>query len=440
MKLLRAALVILAVMASPRLARANAAPMIFLGARHGPIAPRSSTNIHVVREELSFDVPDDLSPANVTAKYTMRADARERVTIAFAFVRAGFSSPGGSLRIDTSITIDGTPIDAELTTDGALIEPRLRAWLDARPDVTRALRAASDAGEQSDEAKRIMESLGAPCGEGCPALLRWWSGRDHGQAPWDIGYWLALRAAREVIPNEVEALQRGWSTFEEARHLGFLLFHADMDRDRPREITVRYEHYPMRDSRDYVNGVYLFEYLLSPASRWASFGPLDVTIRVPAHAELSSSRAFTRDPSTGALRASFATLPPGELTFTVTSTKGLWLGLARHRSYWILLGAAIATAATLVSALAGLLAARRRAGQRVLLAAVAGAAFAFVAAFATHAALVGALPRHALYFDTYYEDDRPSSGWMIPVAGLSGGVFAMIACVVRSRRARRAGL
>ncbi len=436
MKLLRAALVILAVMASPRPARANAAPMIFLGERHGPIAPRSSASIHVVREELSFDVPDDLSPAKVTAKYTMRADARERVTIAFAFVRARFGAAGSSLRIDASIAIDGAPIDARLTSDGELLEPKLHAWVDAHPDVARALRAASGAAYPRDEAERILRSLGSPCGDGCRALVEWASiPAEHAG---DVKHEWALRAARELIPDEVEALHRGWSTLAEKREIGFLIFEADMDRDRTREIAVRYEHRATRDSRDTVNGTYLFEYLLSPASRWASFGPLDVTIRVPARASFASPRAFTRDPSTGALRASFATLPPGELTFTVTSTEGLWLGLARHRSYWILLGAAIATAATLTSTALGLIAARRP-ERSALFVALPGGLFAFVVAFMVRAALCGALPRHALAFESG-NYDPPDSDWMVQAAGLLGAVVTVIACVVRSRRARRAGL
>jgi hypothetical protein len=314
-----AILVLLLVAGASRQAAANSAVALFRGQRHGPLTPQRSTNVRVEREDLVFDLLD-LHDARVTASYRMTAAAAESADVAFAFVR-DMSGPITFHGVPASVEVDGAPVDADIATDGQILEPRLRAWLDARPELQRALRAAAEEAPRSTDPDRPLREAGGPCAGGCRALLGWSQMVGKHDPGLSMRREWALDAAREVIPEAVEELQRGWCTLPERHRLGFLLFRLDFSAGQTRDVTVRYEHVPTVDRRTHALGVRTFEYLLSPAKRWAAFGPLDVTVLVPDQVAFSSPRPFRHEG--GVLRASFDTLPDGELTFSVMSTQGL---------------------------------------------------------------------------------------------------------------------
>jgi hypothetical protein len=282
----------------------------------------------------------------------------------------------------------------------------------------------------SEEVERVVRAAGGRCEDECWAL-RCWS--DPG-CPFDAHQRRehALDAARAVIADDFAALHGGWSTRREHRRLAFLLFHVDFAAAQARAVTVRYEHRPGADREVYVTGVFSYEYLLSPAKRWASFGPLDVAIRLPDGLRFDSPTPFRREG--GELHASFPTLPEGELVFTVVPTQGLWLGLDRHAHYWAILAGAAALAALAVGAVVGRLATRRPRAQRALLClVVAGLAAALVANVAMRP-LRAALPRDALAFDDDGWNGAPAhTGFLVPLGGLAGAAAALFAAFARRR-------
>jgi hypothetical protein len=245
----------------------------------------------------------------------------------------------------------------------------------------------------------------------------------------------ALDAAREAIPEAVEDLQRGWSTLPEKRRLGFLLFHLDFTAGQARTVEVRYAHTPTVDKRDIVPGVWTYEYLLSPARRWASFGPLDVNIRVPTDVDFSAALPFHREGNV--LRAHFDALPDGELTFSVMPTRGRWLGLSRHEHYWAVLAAGMGLSALAGGAVASRIVAARPWWQRALFAVLAAGPLAALAAFAVLRLFLMVFPRHALGFDNGYFD-RPSADFLVPFGGIAGALAALVSPFVGRRPAARA--
>jgi hypothetical protein len=411
-------------------AAANNAPALFRGERHGPLVPQRSTNVRVDREDLAFDIPDDLFAARVTAAYRMTAVAAEHTDVGFAFVRA-LGGPRNLQNVTASVELDGAPLDFEVATDGEILEPRLRAWLAAHPELETKLHAAAAEASSTPDPDRALREAGGPCAGGCRALLAWSQMVGAHDPGLSMRREFALDAAREVIPEAVAELSRGWSTLPEGRRLVFLLFRLDFAAGQTREVTVRYEHRPTVDRLSRVREIETFEYLLSPAQRWAAFGPLDITVRVPAEVICSSKLPFRREGA--AFHAAFPALPEGDLTFSVMPTHGLWLGLERHGAYWAILVAAVGLATILAGAAAGLLSVRRLAWQRALLALFVAGPLAAIAALSVLRPLVAALPRNALGFDDGY--DRPSADFLVPLGGLAGAAAAFTVTAVRRRRA-----
>ena len=431
----RALLALVLFSLAPRPAAANHAIAFFRGEQHGPLSPRRSTNIRVEGEELSFEVPDDLSDARVTAVYRMKAEAAESAEVAFVFVRALRSSLNMP-PVSASVEIDGAPIEYRVVTDGELLEPRLRAWIDERPELSRALRGAAEARRQGASEEEILGPLraaGGPCAPSCDGLIQWYElaglpARD----VFSLRREWALDAAREAIPEAVEELQRDWSTLAGDRRLGFLLFPLEFVAGGARTVRVRYEHRPTVDRRERVPGVWIYEYLLSPAQRWASFGPLDVQIRAPGGVQFAANLPLQREGDV--FRAHLQTLPPGELTFSLMPTRGLWLGLSRHEHYWAILGAAIGFAALLAGVFLGRAWASRPRWQRVVFGLLVAGPLAALAALGVQRLLLLSFPRDALGFDNGYFD-RPDSDFLVPLGGLAGALVALLASLWR-RKAR----
>jgi hypothetical protein len=133
---------------------------------------------------------------------------------------------------------------------------------------------------------------------------------------------------------------RAWGELP-AERLAWLVFRLDFTPGQARTVEVRYAQLPSRDLAERVNPTYAYDYLLSPARSWASFGPLHLRVRAPAGtALLSSTIPLARDGE--GYRAELAGLPDRELSFTVMSTAGLWFGMSTSGGYLRLVALALA--------------------------------------------------------------------------------------------------
>jgi hypothetical protein len=381
-----------------RVAQANTAPALALGERHGALVPQRSTNIRVDGERLEFELEADSWDADVTAAYRMTARNAESVEIAFAFVRAmgGYPTLGP---VPASVTVDGTEVEFVIKTDGEILEPRLHAWLETHPGASARF----------------------------PALAEWLSMRDVGLP---LRRERALEAAREVIPEAVEELQRGWSSLPEQRRLAFLLFRVDWSAGQSRTVSIRYRHQATADRTQHVNGVLRFEYLLGPARRWASFGELDVVVHLPPETDFRSELPFRREGNVR--RAHFSALPPRDLTFSVMSTRGLWLGLPRHRDYWALLAFAISLPGVAIGVIIGAWRPTSPSSHRLPRALLA-ALLALVPGLLVSFWLGARLPDNALAYDDGIEP-KPRTDFLVGIGCVAAALTALTIASIRKRR------
>lgn len=130
------------------------------------------------------------------------------------------------------------------------------------------------------------------------------------------------------LPAERRA---AWGAISPER-LRWLVFRLDFAAGQSRTVEVRYLHVAGSDMDARVNELALYDYLLSPAKSWASFGPLRVRVEVPPGTELVSSTIPLR-PDGDTYRAELTGLPSGELSFSLMSTAGLWLGISSPSFY-----------------------------------------------------------------------------------------------------------
>jgi hypothetical protein len=396
-------------LAAPRPAGANMAKAVLEGERYGALVPEGATSVRVDRETLSFTLAPALDSAAVTAAYqlTNGGAADEAADVAFAFVRGerGDGDPAASATVEA----DGAPLPFRSITDAGLLEPKLRAWLEAHPEVERELGAqghegedAGSAGTTADRLRALVADAGGKCRSDCRGLLAWHRsvGDDEPRFSPDLEDEALLHAAREAVPAAAAELTARWSALAGNREdvrLGFLLFHLDLKPGQTRSVTVHYVHRPDADRSARVNPTYGFDYLLSPARRWAGFGPLDVSVQVPPNTRFASRTAFRRKGDT--YRAELPGLPDGELRFEAMSLDGLWLGMTQPRGYWAILAFAIASTALAVGVTAGRFWARASRLRRLLLLPLLAAGPLSVAcALAVLVLLLIAFPSEALGF------------------------------------------
>jgi hypothetical protein len=417
-------------LAAPRPARANMAKAVLDGERYGAIVPDGATAVRVDGESLSFVLAPGLTTATVTASYrlTNGGAAAESADVAFVFTRGEGASDDPGAR--ATLEADGAPLEVRAVSDADLLAPRLQAWLEAHPEVDRALRAHD--GEAS--LPGLVAAAGGRCSDGCAALVAWYRATadpEQDRLPAALEDETLVRAAHEAIPAAAGEVARGWSTLADLR-LGFLLFHLDFRPGQTRAVTVRYVQRAGVDRQAYVNETYSFTYLLSPARRWAGFGPLDVSIQVPGRALFSSGAPFRREG--GTYRAALPALPEGELGFAVTSLDGLWLGMTRPGGYWAILAAAMAAAAIAVGHAAGRVWAGATRWTRVLLPLLTAGPLAAVCSFAVLVLVLWAFPPQALGFGY----DALLGGALLIV--LAAPVGAVASAVTAARRARRSAV
>ena len=243
----------------------------------------------------------------------------------------------------------------------------------------------------------------------------------------------SIRLDDRVVPftlsGDESRLASGWSTLASSRKLGFIFFHLDFAPGQTRTVTVAFTQASSWDHSHTANTVHGFDYLLSPARSWASFGPLDVSVRVPPDTRLTAGvPALTRDGDR--YRASLPTLPSGELHFEVMSEAGLWFGMASTDGYLTILVSALWISAVAIGVAMG----RRwtQAGCRPALVGIFGAgALALMASVAIFTLAGAAFPPRGLGY----------SGAILGVflVVLSGPVGAGVSFVTSWSRARRRG-
>jgi len=132
-------------------------------------------------------------------------------------------------------------------------------------------------------------------------------------------------------PDQQAARSSTWTKLPN-QGLGWLVFTLDFAPGQKRVVEVRYPHVASRELAEHVNPSFTYQYLLSPAKSWASFGALRLRVQVPAQTELlSSTIALQRNGDV--YQADLTGLPEGELMFEVSSQRGLWLGMSSFSSY-----------------------------------------------------------------------------------------------------------
>jgi len=420
----------LAVLLAPLTARANMGKAVIDGEHVGVLAPDNATAVRVDHEALDFVLSPQLATAEVTATYrlTNAGAAPEAADVAFSYVRG--DADRVRLGEHATVTLDGAPVQVHSTTDADLLRTQLEAWLKAHPGVDGALpaAAANDAAAVAELAKSVA-AAGGRCDGPCRGLVAWYKGdeRDPDQTSPDIEDAEVVAAAREALPDAAASLARDWSTLPDAggARLGFLLFHVDLSPGPEHTLAVRYRQRATVDREERVNPTYRFDYLLSPARRWASFGPIDVAVHVPASARFASPLPFHADGD--AFRATLPTLPDGELSFDAMSTDGLWFGMTDSRGYWAILMVAMAAVTALVGGASARFSRGASGFRRVLLPVVTAGPLAAACNVAVLVLLLGAFPPAALGFG---------------YGGLAGGALLVLlslplgalAAVYRARR------
>ncbi|OZM56169.1 hypothetical protein CIB95_13790 [Lottiidibacillus patelloidae] len=110
-------------------------------------------------------------------------------------------------------------------------------------------------------------------------------------------------------------------------------------------VRLQYKQSFGMDDHQYINDVYIYEYLLQPATVWKEFHNLSINILVPKDSYFASNLNFTINnhlvPSSKTFdknkydiySATYATLPDENLTFSYMSKKGLIGNIVDKSSY-----------------------------------------------------------------------------------------------------------
>jgi hypothetical protein len=355
-------------------ARANMAKWWAEGEGHGPLVPQKDTDVRVDSEDLAFVLAPGLNSAAVTATYRMTNGSAVATSpeVAFVVVAGENREPAP----EASIELDGAPVAFRVVTDAALLGAPLDAWLIAHPEIASELArlSAPDAkggnGDRFAELGRLVPSCSGACN--FYELLAWYEGRNVARTPGDDVRRNAqiVGAAKVAIPDDVAKLQAGWSKLPSWRRLSWLAFRLDFKAGEAHTVVVRYTHASGFNSRGTVNPTFTYDYLLSPAKRWARFGPLHLSVKVPEQTRLNASIPLTREGDT--YRADLSGLPEGELSLHAMSLKGLLFGMTTPEGYWGLLLVALTAVSVALSVWLGRIWARLGSRLRVVLGCIFG--------------------------------------------------------------------
>jgi hypothetical protein len=369
-------------------ARANMAESRAEGSGSGVMVARRSSPLRVDAEDLVFDVAPNLGSARVVATYrfTNPTDAQRVGEVAFVYVRGPHAfSPDVP---DVSIKVDGAPIAWKRITDTDQLTPQLEAWVAAHPGA-------------------VANS---------PTLSAWLD------ATGGMRDELVVLAAREVIPQAVAAMEVGWTQLGAPRRMTWLVFELKVAAGASQIVEVAYTHVPGFDHETRVNTTYEYEYLLSPAKTWASFGALRLRVTLPPKTWARSSIAWRRDGDD--YLATLDGLPDGELVFSVMSTDRMWFGMTTPPGYWAIL---LATLTGVASAAGVALRRPERKGRAIR--AVAGTAVGLLAGGGVCVLVSYVFPPHALGFGY-----GPAFGELLLVPVFAALAGAVAACAGYGRR------
>jgi hypothetical protein len=369
-------------------AGANMAKSWHEGEGHGPLVPRNDVDIGVDSEELVFDVAPSLDHAAVTATYRMTHAGTSPTTAEVAFVVVDAETPSPR-PIEAKIAIDGAPVSHHVLDVEDVLEPMLDTWLDANADASselaRFVKLDSPRYEDWTRLSRVVPG----CQGECYGLVAWYRLRKE-----TLGKGEVLPAARIALPGEVAKLYAGWSKLGSERPIHWLLFEIPFAAGASRTVTVAYEHSAGSNARTGPNDVFLYDYALSPASRWARFGALHLTVRAPPNTRVGSSVPLS--PTGDTYRADLATLPSGELSLDLMSLAGVPFGVTHPAAYWaVLLALMLAITLAVGRALGRRFATAASRGRRIAWSIVVTGPAVLLANVVLAALASAALPRHA---------------------------------------------
>jgi hypothetical protein len=410
-------------------ARANIGQSSTEGETFAPLLARVPSTLRVDSEDLDFELDADLLVATVTATYRM-SNPGAATSVDAAFV---FAAPSITHEPAPSITIDGAPVDFTVTSDADQLIGKLLAWIASHPAIEKEIeRLAPLAPHQYTEfeaLRGLVDAAGSRCGWGCERLVQSYArlkSRVTGdEALGDI----VVDASRELVPDAVDKMAEGWSTLAQRERLRWLGFRLELGQGAARTIVVRYRQLAGTDRKTRVNRTAIYNYLLSPAKSWASFGPLHIAVHTPPDARIVASSLPLPAKGRG-YEADLATLPDGELTFDVMSVNGVWLGMTTPSGYWAIIGLAMAAATGFIGTRLGRAFSGARSGcAGSLLRPTSAAALCMIASVLIGWILGACMPPGAMGFGY-----GPVVGlaFLTLVSGLVGGLLS----VVVGRRAR----
>lgn len=277
------------ILQQPQSAAANSAPPRWSGDKGAMLLPGSSNQVHVKSETLTFDMADDLAGALVTARYQMENRGGALSDFAVVFV---VDDAGANAVESLKATWNGTAL----------------AVTEASPQ------AATDA-----QAKEMEQAWGA----------------------------------LDLVIDPVTGEQYSTKDFFGQGGLRFAQFKLNVAAGESGTLEVQYKHAAARDRSRHAHDLYHYQYLLSPAKGWASFGPLEIRVRnlTEKAAYFKSNLPFQAE--NGEYVARFDGLPQQNLTFGVMSRKGLFLGSADTGLYYLMAFLIFLVAAGLVGWLFG---------------------------------------------------------------------------------------
>lgn len=252
---------------------ANSAPPRWYGDKAGVPLPGSSSQVHVRKETLRFDVKGDdgaYGKARVSARYEMENAGPALTDFPVLFV---IEDAGGSER------------NLKVTWKGAAVE--------AQPLETNAL-------SQQEQAE--VSSA-----------------------------WGALRTVMDPVTGEKQTMQDYFGQHE----LHFVQFALDLPAGLTATLEVSFDQTAAADRTARIHPLYHYQYLILPAKSWASFGPLEVAVRAPGpeKAFFASNLPMTYDGAE--YKASFPGLPPEDLAFSFMSKRGLVGSMVTTGPYYL---------------------------------------------------------------------------------------------------------
>jgi hypothetical protein len=252
------------------MASANSAPPRWFGDTGGLVFPGSTDTIAVVREELRFDLTDDLGSAQVTARYDLGNQGGDLKEFPVIFV---LQDANGHREEPPVVTLNGKPVASALLS-------------------TEKLTA-----EQQD------------------LMAKAWSASDQ-------------------VVDPVTGERYSTKDFFGKPEVQYTQFALDLTGGAAGMLEVSYRHHPASDKNRSIHPIYHYQYLLLPAKGWAAFGPLELRVKAPAPDQAYFASTLPMQYQDGEYRASFSGLPDQNLAFSLMSRKGIIAGWTEPGPYF----------------------------------------------------------------------------------------------------------